>query len=602
MASALFTTALTSNTSDSDRTITYYCKEKYFHIDPSYFRYSEITKLPTDAYKVMDLDNTTYLGLTKTLTDSDLYLKTVDLYWQVAFIQTYCSRIYVKNSISNGGDTITVSLKILDDGSNWITLKTWSGNETLDIDTEISCNRNISQIKLVVSLSGSNLSSYSVNIYEITPKLATDNAISFDFYGPAWTDANGFPKNVTQYQQRVLFSNTDNDPDTIWATETGELYSFHQAIDPIDSDEVTAVCSGKQSIYINNIVGGIKALFSLTRLGEYVFNSTALTPSDNGFSQHTAYGSTFVEPCLAGGFLFFVERISNAIRTFSYDYASDGYNGDDLTYLSKHFFEGKTIKQMAWQQKPYNTLWVLFDDGSLVYATIAMEQQLIAWQKVEFCSDSMDIMSIASIPGNEQDDLYAIMRYLASDGIYHNHLVKLSAIQSDLGDMCYLDLAKNITATEDFTDITLDTYDYYYNKDNVIVMSGGEILTGWILVDNRLTLQYAKDNIWIGLKYNSYIRLLPLATNGNGLALRQKSRISNVEINMLNSWGGYVNVKNDSEITNIPISYDGNERPVLTTGWVRLHLKGSVGYDPQLEIHQELPYPMTLLDVITERD
>jgi len=194
---------------------------------------------------------------------------------------------------------------------------------------------------------------------------------------------NNNPSCVSYYQQRRVFGNTNNKPDTIFYTQTGNQSNFNVSSPSRDDDAITAALSALQLNEIRHFVPQ-SDLLCLTSGAEWKINAgsdVAFSASTIRQNPQTYIGSSHVPPLICGGAVLYVQDRGSMVRNLGYTLESDSYSGGDLTILSSHLFEDKTVKEWGYQQIPHSIVWVCRSDGAMLTLTYNKEQEVVAWTR-----------------------------------------------------------------------------------------------------------------------------------------------------------------------------------------------------------------------------
>jgi len=227
--------------------------------------------------------------------------------------------------------------------------------------------------------------------YRITPTEHSSGAIFYAFedielFTGTYSGGADYPGSVFIYQQRLIFARTDEHPQTIYGSQTGNYYNFNTSSPlqdddsyefTIDSNQVNAIqwLSSIRSM----IIGSIGAEWEMTAGS----NGGAITATSVSVEPQGNRGSEAVIPIVIGSSLLFVSRGGQAIRDYGYSYAIDGYTGENLSIYASHLFEDKKFKEWAFHRDPYATIWIVCDDGSLLGMTYDKDQKVLGWHKHE---------------------------------------------------------------------------------------------------------------------------------------------------------------------------------------------------------------------------
>jgi hypothetical protein len=283
-------------------------------------------------------------------------------------------------------------------------------------------------------------------------------------------DDNNYPSTVTYYQQRRLFANTNNDPEKIWASKSGQFTNFTNH-SPIQADDsLTFTLAARQVNSVKHMVD-LGKLVVLTQGGEWAINGDGagtLTPTDINARQYSYNGSSDLQPLIVGGTGLYVQARGSLVRDLDFDYTVDGYRGVDLTIYSSHLVDGYTLVDWAYAQIPQSIVWAVRSDGVLLGLTYVKDQQMLAWHKHD--TDGL-IENVCVVPEGDEDVLYWVVKRTV-DGTVRRYIERMNTRFVDE------------TAVEDVT--ILDSYLSYDGRNTgatTMTLSG----SGWTYQDT-LTL------------------------------------------------------------------------------------------------------------------
>ena len=192
--------------------------------------------------------------------------------------------------------------------------------------------------------------------------------------------AGDYPRCVTFFEERLYWSGTDNKPQTLWASKSGDFLNMDQGTGLDDesiaftlaTDDVNVVRWMKASDVL--LLGTVGGEFKLSGGGSPV------TPTNVRVVQETKYGSSTVPPIIAGRAVLFNQRAKKKIRQMIFDLNVEGFVAPDLTILSENI-TGDGITNMAYQQEPDSIIWCVRADGILLGLTYQRDQQVVAWHQ-----------------------------------------------------------------------------------------------------------------------------------------------------------------------------------------------------------------------------
>lgn len=241
-------------------------------------------------------------------------------------------------------------------------------------------------------------------------------------------DSGTYPGVVTYFQQRRFFANSLNNPDTFWATQTSRFYNFDTRIPTISTDAIEASPWTEQVNGIQWLIpmpGGLIAMtgnraWQIIGEGSYQLNAAPITPGTVTAQPQAFNGcSATIPPIVIDYDVIYVEAIGNTtVRDLSWNFWVNIYTGSDLTILSSHLFEFRSIVQWTWARTPYKVLWASCDDGTMLSMTYLKEQEVYGWARHDTKGFIVGIASITEPPVNA---VYAMVQRFppyAPQGIY----------------------------------------------------------------------------------------------------------------------------------------------------------------------------------------
>jgi hypothetical protein len=218
-----------------------------------------------------------------------------------------------------------------------------------------------------------------------------------------------FPSTVIHAQQRRIFANTDNDPETVFASRVGNFRNFTTNT-PIQADDaVTFGLAGREVNAIKHLIE-IGTLVVLTSGGEWAIlgnEAGILTPVSINAKQNAYNGSAAIRPLVVGGNALYVQARGSIVRDLLFDVQVDGYRGNDLTIFSAHLVDAFTIRDWAYQQIPHSIVWSVRSDGTLLGLTYVREHELVGWHRHDF--DGI-VEQVAVVAEGNEDFLYAVIK------------------------------------------------------------------------------------------------------------------------------------------------------------------------------------------------
>lgn len=254
--------------------------------------------------------------------------------------------------------------------------------------------------------------------------------------------SNDYPSAVGAYQQRLMLGASPSEPEATWVSRTGIYDNMTYSRPYKDSDAFQFRFYG---LGVNNIEHYIDVgkLVVMTNFAEWVLDGDAnglLTPTAISPRQNSQYGSSKIKPIISGDSILFVQSRGSIIRDLNYSFADSGYNGNDLTIFSSHFFDDYTVVDWAYQKTPHSVIWVVRDDGIVLSLTYVREHQVWGWAQHDFGGT---VESVTVIPEGSEDAVYFLIKRTI-DGRVRRYVERLTKRdQTDVKEYVCMDCASS---------------------------------------------------------------------------------------------------------------------------------------------------------------
>ena len=214
-----------------------------------------------------------------------------------------------------------------------------------------------------------------------------------------------YPGTVQYFQQRLVYANTINQPDTYFMSQPGLYTNFDASIPTIDSDAIIGTPWAVQINGIQWMIPTIQGLLTFTGNGNWMVNggnATAITPSDENAQANSQIGcSAIVPPLYVNLHILYVQSKNSSIRDIAYNFLYNVFTGTDITVYSNHLFFGYTIEQWAYAEEPFKLIWAIRNDGVLLSLTYIKEQEIIGWARHDTNGLYVSVCTVVEPPLNE---------------------------------------------------------------------------------------------------------------------------------------------------------------------------------------------------------
>lgn len=275
------------------------------------------------------------------------------------------------------------------------------------------------------------------------------------FQNPFENDNN--PTCATYFQQRKVYANSNDNPQTFWASQLATSNNFNISRPLIATDAITQALADREVNEIRHLIG-LNHLLALTSNTEYRINGSdgvfEANPSPVALVQSN-YGSSHVQPVISGNMIIFVQSGGSVVRDLGYDYLSDSYNGTELSLFASHLFDGKKVKYMAYAKEPYRIIWFVFTDGTCAALTYNKTQKICGWAR-EVTDGFFE--SVATIREGQEDTVYFIIQRFINPK-YQGKFSLIKSEENNSGIMVYsYQCNDDIYYTKEPFDVGVDVY------------------------------------------------------------------------------------------------------------------------------------------------
>lgn len=409
---------------------------------------------------------------------------------------------------------------------------------------------------------------------------------------------NQYPSTVSFFQQRLFWARTNNRPNAIWGSRSGD-YENHDTSRPLkDSDALSfALVAGRV-----NAVAQLASMSDLLALtSDSVFKiggdqAGYVTPSNIITNRENGRGSSRLSPLVIDNVVFYQTSVANSIRTLNYFFDNDGYKSNDVTIFSPHLFRGFQIVSWAYAQEPRSAIWAARDDGKLLCFTWEQEQQVWGWT---LCDVGGIVQSVCAISESGEDRLYMVVNRTIN-GVAKYYIERMAATRwSGVENCCFLDCAT--TYIFDTPSTVLNNLERLEGQ-TVAALADGNVVPGMVVAGGKVTLPFAATTVTVGLTFTALVETLPLAIQSKaGWTIAKPQQASSVVLKLVESRGvrvGPTEAKVD-ELRGRSIEAWGAPN-ALITGNVVAALRPDNNDGVHVVVTSPDPLPLTLTGVLID--
>ena len=403
-----------------------------------------------------------------------------------------------------------------------------------------------------------------------------------DWEEQAFSSYRGYPGVVEIHEQRLAIGGSAQLPNTIWLSESGDLYSFapkdRGTGDVLATNAITFTIDANpgRTVWMKSVSDRLLIGTTDGESGvEAASTSEGLGPDNFAVRNYTHWGS---EPntraVRVGKDVIHIQRGGFALRRLTYKFESDAVDSQLLTDISEHLVSG--AKKIFFQATPEQTVWLLRWDGSVSALTYEPDQKVTAWTPISL-GGPVAAMGILPEPDGSDDVYFSVNRdneYLlevlgeaTDDPLVTPYLDCAVYGHSDAGAAVWGGLAH-------LEGKTVGVWADGFNHPDVVV-SGGEVI-----------LSQSYNDVWVGLPYFHTIDFL--APNRDRLSM--KAQLKHLLLYLLDTKGAALQLTT-GEFT--------DEHPLFSevdSGLLQFPWPGRTERDlGTIKIRSNEPYPFALI-------
>lgn len=431
--------------------------------------------------------------------------------------------------------------------------------------------------------------------------------ISFTSQPEEWTE-NNWPSQVCFFDQRLIFAATPKQSQTIWCSRVGIFTDFtKETTVTVGSETDTEVMDTDAIIYtlssddVNPIMWmqPMEILAIGTAGAEYKVAASALnealTPNNFRITKQTNYGAAPVSSKGIGSGAIFVQRGSNRIRLYDYEYLENKWAAQNATVFSDHIAMSGVV-DTAVQTSKDTYFWAVLNDGTLACFTYEKQQKVSAWHRHDIAGGL--VKSITVIPGAESDQVWmAVERVINGETVvYVEAFIPPFDEVSDVKKARYLDSYKEYSG---------DPVSEVLGLEHLEGETVGVLIDGWVhpdveVKDGKITLQVPGSEVCVGKRYTSRFVSLEIQSQQEVTVGRHK-RVIEADVSLYRSLGlraGAIDgTSTDFKNKTTDMVYFGPTRSMnaavdLFTGVKKLDISAPMYDDTRLVLETDFPLPM----------
>lgn len=356
----------------------------------------------------------------------------------------------------------------------------------------------------------------------------------------AWNSNTGYPRAITIFDQRLVFAGTVEKPQTLWLSKVGGYNDFTFSTPGADDDAFALTIAARK---VNAIqwLQPTKVLLIGTSGTEWALSGVSggpLTPNSFDIQNQSFSGSNQIPPVVSGNVSMFVQRGSRTVRDLGYSFASDTYEGKEMTVLAKHLFSDRSIVAWDIQTLPEAIIWAVLSDGALVGMTYQKEHEVFAWHRHD--TGLGLFKSVVNVPNGEQDDAYFIVERVI-DGNTVKYIEQLGPRIEDEDTFDFYMLDSELSYHDADNPITSVSGLDHLEGVSVGILADGSVVPNQVVTGGVITLPIASGVIHVGIPIVSdLVTVEPELQDDIGTSQGREKTISSVIVRFKKSRAAFV--------------------------------------------------------------
>jgi len=430
----------------------------------------------------------------------------------------------------------------------------------------------------------------------------------------------GWPGLCSFFESRLCVAGMRRRPQTVCLSKSGDFENFSETSeipDGADAGKIkNEVVADDALVYtidansVDKIVGlqeGDRLLIlTVSALRQLSAQSSeeGLTPDNPKQRRAGKVGCASVRPIeTEEGAYLIVGAYGKRIFDLVYSIERDGMVPDDKSILSEHLFRAG-VASMAWQANPYQVAWFALKNGRLVSCTYNRAQQIVAFARHELAGTDARVLSVAVLPGEEQDDLWLVVSRTINDEtrVFIERMApQFEADPEDAAQksgMWFVDAGLR-GVYEDPQDVISGLE--HLEGETVKIVADGALQPDRVVTDGTITLQTPARDVVVGLGYRQELITPGIAAQAipGYTAEGQKQSVKGALVKLLGSLGGAAGEERGTlqPFNTWEASYPADDTQPLFTGEITVSADGNYEAGGRFRVVSDDPLPLTVLGI-----
>lgn len=416
-----------------------------------------------------------------------------------------------------------------------------------------------------------------------------------------------YPSTVTFFEDRLVWASSTLNPQTVWTSQSSDYENFSVSQTLVASDGVEFTVNSRQVNKIEHMVP-LNDLLLLTSGAVWAASGAGenepLAPNSIRVKVQSFNGSSNVSPVFIDDTILYIQDKSRTIRDLRYEFTTDSYAGNDLSVMSRHLFEDRTVVAWDLAKSPYELVWLVMSDGDMTCLTYMREHDVRGWSR-HTIGGSGSVSDVGVIPEVISDTGRSVDTDSAYIVVTRGNRAHIERIQpreySELNECWFLDNAVKVSAGEGSSSNKVHGL-WHMEGQTVWALNDGNVEEALVVTDGAVTLNNASasEPVLVGFPYTASMETLDYNVDAEGGALHaQRRRTPKVFIRTRDTRG--LEVAQDAGSALNPVKeriYTPNSPIALVSDVIEASIQSSWERQGKVYIQAKYPVPAEILSVM----
>lgn len=260
---------------------------------------------------------------------------------------------------------------------------------------------NAGSLRIVTVNSSTVVTGYTIHSFADTT--AIEGTLAF-LGEPAWSNARGWPKYASFFQNRLVFGGSYSLPNGVWLSVVNAAYNFDDS-QALDDDAIGWYPAGGT---INLIVGitSARSLMIHTNNGTFstpLLTEVPVTPTNFTLTEQNKFAVRPIQPIFIDNQIIFVDTASNVLNMI-WEIAQSAFITNNISVMSSSLINAPVDMASFYEPIATDGFYALFvnGDGTLAVYQTLHEQNIAAWSLMNTVTNivSDQLNGYTTLPAN----------------------------------------------------------------------------------------------------------------------------------------------------------------------------------------------------------